>query len=153
MSYKKQKLEFTLDLFWWGLIGSSFQFFGIFILCGFTFSVPCCDVRYNCHKCSGRLYLQLFTLFGFVCVWWCPTHIALLLFVFFFVLCFVQGSVQHILYCVVGIVCIRLVCPMLPVSLDCPSFVAPTVAQYFVFSVVLCISVFLLVLFILWPLY
>jgi hypothetical protein len=57
------------------------------------------------------------------------------------------------LYCVVGIVCIRLVCPMLPVSLDCPSFVAPTVAQYFVFSVVLCISVFLLVLFILWPLY
>jgi len=47
----------------------------------------------------------LFTLFVFVYVKWCPTHI---------VLCFCF----HFL---------RLVYPMLPVSLDCPFLIAPSV--------------------------
>ena len=41
----------------------------------------------------------------FACAWWCPTHIALNV-------CFV---------------CVRLVCPMLPVSLGCPFLIAPSV--------------------------
>ena len=48
----------------------------------------------------------LFTLFVFVCAQWCPTHIASCF-------CFVF---------------LRLVCPMLPVSLDYPSFlIVPSV--------------------------
>jgi hypothetical protein len=47
----------------------------------------------------------LCTLFVFVCVWWCPTHI---------LLC----------YCYVFH---RLVYPMLPVSLECPFLIAPSV--------------------------
>jgi hypothetical protein len=47
----------------------------------------------------------LLTLFVFVYVSWCPTHI---------VLCF-------------GFVCLRLVYPMLPVSLDYPFLIAPSV--------------------------
>jgi hypothetical protein len=46
----------------------------------------------------------LFTLFVFVCVKWCPTHI---------VLCFC-------------IVFLRLVYPMLSVTLDCPFCIAPS---------------------------
>ena len=34
---------------------------------------------------------------------------------------------QHILYCVFYFVCRRLVYPMLPVSLDCPVSIAPSV--------------------------
>jgi hypothetical protein len=45
----------------------------------------------------------------FACAWWCPTHIALNV-------CFV---------------CVRLVCPMLPVSLGCPFLIAPSVKDYF----------------------
>ena len=47
----------------------------------------------------------LFTLFVFILVWWCPTHI---------VLCFC-------------FVLLRLVYPMLSVSLDCPFLIAPSV--------------------------
>ena len=46
----------------------------------------------------------LFTLFVFVCIKWCLTHI---------VVC-------------VCVVCFRLVYPMLPVSLDCPLLIAPS---------------------------
>jgi hypothetical protein len=49
--------------------------------------------------------LVLCTLFMFVCAEWCPTHI---------VLCFC-------------FVFLRLVCPMLPVSLDCSFLIAPSV--------------------------
>ena len=49
----------------------------------------------------------LFTLFVFVCVWWCPTHIVL-----------VVGG---------GVVCLGLVCPLLSVSLDCLFLIAPSV--------------------------
>jgi hypothetical protein len=38
-----------------------------------------------------------------------------------------NSGVQHILCCVF----LRLVCPMLPVSLDCPVFIAPSVFSNF----------------------
>ena len=47
----------------------------------------------------------LFTLFVFVCLYWCPTHI---------VMCFC-------------FVCLRFVYHMLTVSLDCPLLIAPPV--------------------------
>jgi hypothetical protein len=93
------------------LVGSVLLIFLVFcvvLLCVFTFWVPCCDVCYNFRikRMFGsslppvvcRRAHFLFTLFVFVCIQWCPTHI-LLYFCFVF-LC--------------------LVYPMLPVSLDCP---------------------------------
>jgi hypothetical protein len=67
---------------------SSFFFFFFFVLfCVFTFWVRCCDVRYNfsIKKMFGsslppvacRRAHVLFTLFVFVCIYWCPTHIVL----------------------------------------------------------------------------
>ena len=45
-----------------------------------------------------------------------------------FVLClFAYSGVQHILCCVFCFVCLRLVYPMLPVSLDCPLLIDPSV--------------------------
>ena len=52
-----------------------------------------------------RMTHVLFTLFVFACVWWCPTHI---------VLCI----------CSVGV---RVVYPMLQVSLGCPFFIVSSV--------------------------
>jgi hypothetical protein len=59
----------------------------VVLLCVFTFWVPCCDVRYDFRIkmmfCSFlppvvcRRAHVLFTLFVFVCTWWCPTHIVL----------------------------------------------------------------------------
>jgi hypothetical protein len=82
--------------------------FCVILLCVLTFFVPCCDVCYDFHikTMFGSSLLPvvcrrahvLFTLFVFVYVWWCPTHI---------VVCFC-------------FVCLRLVYPMLPVSLDFP---------------------------------
>ena len=56
------------------------------------------------------------------CVWCCRTHIIVF---FAFVLCMVVANT----YCVVFIcyVCLRLVCIMLPVSLDCPFVISPLV--------------------------
>jgi hypothetical protein len=39
---------------------------------------------------------------------------------------FAHGGVQHILLCFL-FVCLRVVCPMLPVSMDCPFLIAPSV--------------------------
>ena len=61
----------------------------------------------------------LFTLFVFVCVEWCPTHIMLC---FYFVF-------------------LRLLYPMLPVYLDCPFLIAPSVFSN-VYEIV-CFSLFL----------
>jgi len=58
----------------------------------------------------------LFTLFVFVCVCWCPTHT---------VLCFC--FVFH-----------RLVYPMLPVSLDCPFLIAPSIFSDIYFQKIGC---------------
>ena len=46
----------------------------------------------------------------------------------------VYGGVQHILCCDFCFVCLRLVYPMLPTSLDCPSLVAPSVSLTFIYS-------------------
>ena len=90
-----------------GLCCSSFYFL--------TFWVSFCDVHYDIRmkRCSVsslppvvcRRTHVLFTLFVFVCCQWCPTHI---------VLCFCFAL-------------LRLVCPVLPVSLDCPLLFAPSV--------------------------
>jgi hypothetical protein len=47
--------------------------------------------------------LLIYTFKSFVCVWWCPVRIALCVYFVF----------------------IRLLCPMLPVSLDCSFVIAP----------------------------
>ena len=93
-------------------------FFYVVLLCVFTFLVPCCDVGcdFQIQTMFGsslppfvcRRTHVLFTLFVFVCVQWCPTHI---------VLCFCLAF-------------LRLVYPMLPVSLDCPFLIAPSVFSY-----------------------
>ena len=81
------------------------------------YHLPCCDVCYYFHiktmfgsslppvVCSSARVL--FTLFVFVCIQWCPTHIVLGLCVVVFVLC--------LLY------------PILPVSLDCLFLIALSV--------------------------
>ena len=96
------------------LLGSVLLIFLVFcvvLLCVFTFWVPCCDVRYNFRikRCSVRLYLQLFVgrrmpYLRYLCL-------------------VVYNGVQHILWCIF----LRLVYPMLPVSLDCPFLIAPSV--------------------------
>jgi hypothetical protein len=48
----------------------------------------------------------------------------------------VHSGIQHILCCVFCFVFLRLVYPMLPVSLDCSIFIAPSL-----FSIVYCVSV------------
>ena len=68
-----------------------------------------CVVVSAWKRCWNPLYLQLFVgglmsclcYYMFVWEWWCPTHI---------VLCFF----------------LRLMYPMLPVYLDCPFFIAPS---------------------------
>jgi hypothetical protein len=70
--------------------------FCVVILCVFTFCVPCCDVRYDFQLFVGGLmsYLHYLCLFAY-------------------------SGAQYILCCVF-VLCLRLVFPKLPVSLDCP---------------------------------
>ena len=92
-----------------------FLIFCVLLLCVFTFWVPCCDVRYDfriktmfCSYLSPAVCRRahiLSTLFVFVSTWCCPTHIMLSV-------CFVFLSLMY---------------PMLPVSLDCPLTIAPSV--------------------------
>jgi hypothetical protein len=63
------------------------------------------------HVC--RSAHVLFMLFVFACALWCPTHIVLCV-------CFVF---------------LRLVYPMLPVSLDCPFLIAPSVFSNVYFQI------------------
>ena len=62
------------------------------------------DIRLVFTSCYFWRDHVLFTLFVFVCVWWCPTHIVLRF-------CFVF---------------LRLVCSLLPVSLNCPFLIGPS---------------------------
>jgi len=57
---------------------------------------------------------------------------------------FVYSGVQHILCCV----CLRLVYSMLPVSLDCPFLIGPSVFSniYFIRSYIECMLYFLYVI-------
>jgi hypothetical protein len=123
VSYKKQQLLTfhkhlnSAKLFVEPVLLIFFHFFCVALLCVFTFLVPCCDVRYDFRRktmfrsslppivCSSAHVL--FTLFVFAYVQWCPTHIVLW---FWFVF-------------------IRFVRPMLPISLDCPFLIVPSVSS------------------------
>ena len=61
---------------------------------------------------------------------------------------FVHSGLQHILCCVFSIVLLRLVYPMLPVSLDCPFLIVPSV-----FSNVYSSTVYILRDTVLWNIY
>ena len=149
--YKKQEL-FTFrehlsspPVFWWGPCCSSFLVFCVVLLCGFMFLVPCCDVRYDfriktkfgsslppvvCRRAcliyvicvclrivlSNTYCVACFCSVGFrlvSCVWWCPTHITVCFVFFVCVLC--------------------LVYQMLPVSLDFPLLLVPSVSLTFIY--------------------
>ena len=122
VSYKKQQLLTfhkhlnSAKLFCGICVAHFFHFFCVAPLCVFTIWVPCCDVRYDFRRktmfgsslppivCSSAHVL--FTLFVFAYVQWCPTHI--------------------VLWC--WFVLIRFVRPMLPISLDCPFLIVPSVS-------------------------
>ena len=98
------------------LLGSMLLIFLVFcvvLLCVFTFWVLCCDCRsvtissWNDDRfvSTSRCFYESPCLVYIVCVWWCSTHS---------VLCF---------YFVFR----RLVCPMLPVPLDCPFLIGHSV--------------------------
>ena len=78
-----------------------------YLLCVFTFCVPCCDVRYD--FCIETMFSSSLPpcLIYVICVY------------------LRNGGIQHILCCVFA--CLRLVYPMLSVSLDCPYLIAPSV--------------------------
>jgi hypothetical protein len=97
--------------------------FCIVILCVFTFWGPCCDVLYDFayKRCS---------IHPVVC--W-RAHVLVTL------LCLLAHSgVQHILFCVFALFIfdLYLVYTMLPVSLDCPFVIVPSVFS----SVYLCVT-------------
>jgi hypothetical protein len=107
--------EFTLDFL---LVGSGLLIFLWVFLCWPSMDlyvlsfVLWCPLRFphNLKRCSVRLCRQLFVFFTFVCV-----------------CLFADSSLQHILCCIWCFVCLRLVCLLLPVSLDCPFLIAPSV--------------------------
>jgi hypothetical protein len=82
--------------------------FCIILLCFFTFRVPCCDVCYDfsLKRCLVSFYLQLFVggLIYAICVY---LHIV----------------VSNIYYVVFLFCFLRIVYPILPVSLDCPPLI------------------------------
>jgi len=94
----------------------------IVLLCVFTFWVPNCDVIYDFRikpifdsswpPVVWRRSHVLFPLCVFVRVYWCPTDIVLYF-------CFIF---------------LRLVCPMLPVFLDCQLLIVPSVFSNVYFS-------------------
>jgi len=75
-----------------------------------TFWAPCCDVRYD--FCIKTIFDS--SLPPVVCR---RAHVTL----------FEYSGVQHILYCIFVLFFFRLVYHMLPVSLDCPFLIAPSV--------------------------
>ena len=92
------------------------------LLCIFTFLVRCCDPLRLLHKSMFSLSL--------------PPVICRRLMSHLRYLCLLAHSgVQHILCCVLCFACLRLVYPMLPVSLDCPFLIAPSSCVLYVASV------------------
>ena len=96
--------------------------FCVFLLCFITFSVPCCDVRDNiCIKWC--LYFQLFVggVLSYLSYFFClrimvsKTYRAVIFVLFYFVLC--------------------LVYIVLPIFLDCPFLIAPSVSLPFISEV------------------
>ena len=101
-----------LPFLWGDPCCSSFIVFCVVLLCVFRFWVPCCDVRYNFHiktmfgsSLPPVVCSKAHVLFVFVYIYWCPTQVVLCF-------CFSSSCVPY---------------PMLPVSLDCPFFISPSV--------------------------
>ena len=105
--------------FCWICIAYLFSFC-VVLLCVFLFFVPCCDVCYDFRikRSSVRLFLQLF--------------IGGLMSYLHGLYLFGHSGVQHILCCVFCFVCLCLMYPILPVSLDCSFLIAPSVSQTFI---------------------
>ena len=127
VSYKKQELRTLREhlssplVFLVGSVLLIFLVFYVVLFCVFTFWVPCCDVYYDFFLkwCSVRFYLQLF--------------IAGLMSYLHYLCLFVHSGVKHILRCIF----LRLAHTMLPVSLDCPFLIAPSVFSNFYFIIML----------------
>ena len=103
----------TLEFFGWVRVAHLFSFLCCPIMCLRSEFRVVMSVTISAEKTIFRSYLPLvfcwracvlYTLFVFVCVWWCPTHIGLCF-------CFVFP---------------RLV-PLFPVSLKCPLLIVPSV--------------------------
>jgi hypothetical protein len=98
----------------------------------FVSSVLRCPLRFP-HKNDVRLSIPpvvcrrahvLIPLFVFVCVLWCPIYIVLCFCFVFLRLVYPMLPVSLNCFC---FVCLRLVYPMLPVSLDCPFLITSSV--------------------------
>ena len=101
----------------WDHLGS--VLLNILVLCVvllfvFTFLIPCCDVR--CDLCIKMMFGS--SLPPVVCR---RDHV-----LFAFLCSFALSGFRHILWCFC-FVFLRLVCPSLPVSLDCQFLIAPSV--------------------------
>jgi len=73
------------------------------------------DDRIGDHHCSPNLYRSHYAFVG-----------GLMSYLGYLGL-FTYSGIQHILCCVFCLVCLRLVYPMLPVSLYCPFLIAPSI--------------------------
>ena len=80
----------------------------------FAFLVLCCDVRYS---------FRIKTMFGSSL----PPVVCRCAHVLFTLCLFAHSGVQHILCCVLCLVFLHLVYHILPVSLDCPFLIAPSI--------------------------
>ena len=119
MTYKKQEL-LTLSeqmssppVLLMGSVLLIFWVCCVVLLCFFPFFLPCWDVHYDIRikRGSVRLYLQWF-------VWGLVSYLR----------CLVLGIVVSNTYCGVFLFCCSSsVCPMLPVSLDYPFLIVPSV--------------------------
>jgi hypothetical protein len=97
-----------------------FLAFCVVLWCVFTFVVLSCDVRYA----FGIKTMFVFTSSFFVGELMSYLHYLCL---------FSYSGIQHTLCCVFVLFVLCLVYPMLPVSLDCPFLIAPSVSLTFIF--------------------
>ena len=113
MSYKRQKLLTPREhlssppVFLVRSVLLIFLVFCIVLLCVFTFWVSCCDVHYDIH---------INTVFGSSL----PLVVYRMAHVLYVCLCIVVSNTYSVVF-------LRLVYLMLSVSLDCPSWIAPSV--------------------------
>jgi hypothetical protein len=85
------------------------------IMC-LLFSVPCCDVLYDSRNNNDFLFVFISS---------CFKKGACLIYVISVCLLIVVSNTYCVFVCLFVII-FYIVCPILPVSLDCPSFIAPS---------------------------
>ena len=109
VSYKRQ------ELFGGVLVAHLFQLFvqSYYVSLRSQFRVVISVAISAWRRCSVRFCLRLFVV-GFMS---CLCYLRLL----------AHSGVQHLLCCVFCFVCLRLVYPILPVSLNCPILIAPSI--------------------------